>query len=264
MCAVAAVRFYRSFATTRSFATAAVTISAVLIGESLFIQAFGAVWHISWWLYHGLLLIAVALPMTAFALLYRRGSSLIEIVDSMLLTETLAKVEYSFPDAIEGFIQTVEQRDPYLKGHMRRVCELAVAIADQMQVPDSAIRAASYAALLHDIGKLGLPQSVLNKPGRLTDDEFAVLKEHPTRGFALVANIESLRSAAPAIRWHHERLDGTRISGWPVRRRGSARGADHRGGRCLGRAHVGPRLSQGDVSHRSAEHPDRRARQQAR
>jgi HD-GYP domain-containing protein (c-di-GMP phosphodiesterase class II) len=92
---------------------------------------------------------------------------------------------------------------------MRRVCELAVAIADKMQVPDSAIRAASYAALLHDIGKLGLPHSVLNKPGRLTDDEFAVLKEHPTRGFALVANIESLRSAAPAIRWHHERLDGT-------------------------------------------------------
>jgi HD-GYP domain-containing protein (c-di-GMP phosphodiesterase class II) len=53
---------------------------------------------------------------------------------------------------------------------------------------------------------------VLHKPGRLTDNEFAVLKEHPTRGFALVANIESLRSAAPAIRWHHERLDG---SGYP-------------------------------------------------
>jgi HD-GYP domain-containing protein (c-di-GMP phosphodiesterase class II) len=212
MCAVAAVRFYRSFATTRSFATAAVTVSAVLIGESLFIQAFGEVWHLSWWLYHGLLLIAVVLPMSAFALLYRRGSSLIAIVDSLLLTETLAKVEYSFPDAIEDFIQTVELRDPYLKGHMRRVCELAVAVADKMQVPDSAIRAASYAALLHDIGKLGLPQSVLNKPGRLTDDEFAVLKEHPTRGFALVANIESLRSAAPAIRWHHERLDG---SGYP-------------------------------------------------
>ena len=212
MCAVAAVRFYRSFATTRSFATAAVTVSAVLIGESLFIQAFGEVWRISWWLYHALLLIAVVLPMSAFALVYRRGSSLIEIVDSLLLTETLAKVEYSFPDAIEGFIQTVEQRDPHLKGHMRRVCELAVAIADQMQVPDSAIRAASYAALLHDIGKLGLPHSVLNKPGRLTDDEFAVLKEHPTRGFALVAKIESLRSAAPAIRWHHERLDG---SGYP-------------------------------------------------
>jgi HD-GYP domain-containing protein (c-di-GMP phosphodiesterase class II) len=155
------------------------------------------------------LLIAVVLPMVAFALLYRRGSSLIEIVDSLLLNETLAKVEYSFPDAIEEFITTVEQRDPYLKGHMRRVCEFAVAIAAQLRVPDTAIRAASYAALLHDIGKLGLPYSILHKPGRLTDDEFAILKEHPARGFSLVANVESLRVAAPAIRWHHERLDGT-------------------------------------------------------
>lgn len=212
MCGVAAVRFYRSFSTTRSFATATVAISAGLFGESLVIQTFGAVWHLSWWLYHGLLLIAVVLPMTAFALLYRRGSSLIEIVDSLLLNETLAKVEYSFPDAIDEFITTVEQRDPYLKGHMRRVCELAVAIAVQLRVPDTAIRAASYAALLHDIGKLGLPHAVLHKPGRLTDAEFAVLKQHPARGYALVANIESLRVAAPAIRWHHERLDG---SGYP-------------------------------------------------
>jgi HD-GYP domain-containing protein (c-di-GMP phosphodiesterase class II) len=209
MSLIATVRFYRSFATTRSFVTATVAISAALLGESLFIQSFGVVWNLSWWLYHVLLLIAVVLPMTAFALLYRRGSSLIAIVDSLLLTETLAKVEYSFPDAIEGFITTVEERDPYLKGHMRRVCELVVAIADQMRAPDTVIRAASYAALLHDIGKLGLPHTVLNKPGRLTDDEFAVLKQHPARGFALVANIESLRSAAPAIRWHHERLDGT-------------------------------------------------------
>lgn len=212
MCAVAARRFYRSFATTRSFATATVSISAVLFGESLVIQTFGAVWHLSWWLYHGLLLIAVVLPMAAFAHLYRRGSSLIEIVDSLLLNETLAKVEYSFPDAIDGFITTVEQRDPYLKGHMRRVCELAVAIADQLHVPDTAIRAASYAALLHDIGKLGLPHAVLHKPGRLTDSEFAILREHPARGYSLIANIESLRVAAPAIRWHHERLDG---SGYP-------------------------------------------------
>ena len=212
MCAIAATRFYRSFATTRSYATAAVAISALLIGESLIIQTFGAVWHISWWLYHGLLLIAVVLPMMAIALLYKRENSLFEIVDSLLLNETLAKVEYSFPDAIDGFISTVEKRDPYLKGHMRRVCEMAVAIADHLRVPDTAIRAASYAALLHDIGKLGLPQTVLHKPGRLTDAEFAILREHPARGFSLVANVESLRVAAPAIRWHHERLDG---SGYP-------------------------------------------------
>ena len=212
MALAAAYRFYRSFATTRSFATAAIAVCAVLIAESLVIQAFGATWHISWWLYHMLLLIAFLLPMAAFALLYRRGSSLIEIVDALLLHETLAKVEYSFPDAIDGFISTVEVRDPYLKGHMRRVCELSVEIAAELGVPDATVRAASYAALLHDIGKLGLPRSILNKPARLTDDEFAVLKEHPTRGFSLIANVASLRIAAPAVRWHHERLDG---AGYP-------------------------------------------------
>jgi HD-GYP domain-containing protein (c-di-GMP phosphodiesterase class II) len=151
----------------------------------------------------------MVLPMSAFVLCYRRGSSLVEIVDSLFLNETLAKVEYSFPEAIDAFIDTVESRDPHLKGHMRRVCELSVAIADELKVSDIALRAASYAALLHDIGKLGLPGAILNKPGRLTDEEFEVLKEHPGRGFSLIANVESLRIAAPAVRWHHERLDGT-------------------------------------------------------
>lgn len=212
MAMIAARRFYRSFATTRSFATASMSISAVLLGQALFIQALGQLWRSSWWLYHVLVLFAVMLPMAAFAHLYRRGSSLVEIVDSLLLNETLAKVEYSFPEAIDTFIETVEARDPYLKGHMRRVCELSVAIAEELRVPDTAMRAASYAALLHDIGKLGLPPAVLHKPGRLTDEEFEILKEHPSRGFSLVANIESLKLAAPAIRWHHERLDG---SGYP-------------------------------------------------
>ena len=209
MALLAARRYYRSFATTRSFATASVAACLVLIAESLVIQTFGEVWQISWWLYHGMLLVAFVMPMASFALLYRRGSSLLEIVDSLLLYETLAKVEYSFPDAIDGFIATVEERDPYLKGHMRRVCELSVAIAAELKVSDATIRAASYAALLHDIGKLGLPQAVINKPSGLTDEEFAVLKEHPARGFALIANVASLRIAAPAVRWHHERLDGT-------------------------------------------------------
>ena len=92
---------------------------------------------------------------------YLLHHSLIEIVDSLLLNETLAKVEYSFPDAIDAFVSTVESRDPYLKGHMRRVCELSVAIADELKVPDTLMRAASYAALLHDIGKLGLPATIL-------------------------------------------------------------------------------------------------------
>ncbi len=205
----AALTFHRSFATTRSIATASVAISAALLAQSVFIQTFGVVWHYSWWIYHLSLFVAVMLPMAAISWLYARGSSLTEIVDSLLLTETLAKVTYSMPQVIDTLITSVEERDGHLEGHMRRVCHLSVAIADELAVGDTSVRAIGYASLLHDLGKLGMPPAILHKPGRLTDDEFAVLQEHPSRGFALVANIDALRIAAPAIRWHHERLDGT-------------------------------------------------------
>ncbi|HRA48320.1 MAG TPA: HD-GYP domain-containing protein [Thermomicrobiales bacterium] len=204
----AASTFGKSFGTTRSPASAAVACSALLLAQSVFIQSLGVVWHYSWWLYHGSLLLAVALPMAAFAWLVATGRGLEEIVDALLLTETLDRVAYSAPQALEALVATVERKDPHLKGHMRRVCELSVAIADDLRMTDASVRAIGYAALLHDVGKLGLPPSILHKPGRLTDAEFVVLQQHPGRGFDLVAPIESLRIAAPAVRWHHERLDG--------------------------------------------------------
>jgi putative nucleotidyltransferase with HDIG domain len=95
---------------------------------------------------------------------------------------------------------------------MRRVAELTVAIAEELQLPAANARAASHAALLHDIGKLAMPESVLHKPGKLTDDEFAVLRQHPELGYNMVMQSLILLPAANAIRWHHERLDG---SGYP-------------------------------------------------
>jgi HD-GYP domain-containing protein (c-di-GMP phosphodiesterase class II) len=81
----------------------------------------------------------------------------------------------------------------------------------------ASIRAASYGALLHDIGKIGIPRSIVQKAERLTDDEFDIMKSHPVRGWSLLLRAPSLREAAPAIRWHHERLDG---SGYPDQLRG--------------------------------------------
>lgn len=209
---VAASRFARSFALTRSGAAAGIAAGTLLLAEAHVVQTFGETWHLSWWLYHGMMLVGFLIPMAAFARAHRRGSSLVEIVDGLVLSETLAKVEYSFPEAVNAFVSAVEERDVFLRGHMRRVCELAVAIADELNLTETELRAASYAALLHDLGKLGMPPTILHKPGRLTDDEFEVLKEHPARGFEMVASTRALAIAAPAIRWHHERLDG---SGYP-------------------------------------------------
>jgi HD-GYP domain-containing protein (c-di-GMP phosphodiesterase class II) len=86
---------------------------------------------------------------------------------------------------------------------------LTVAIGTELGLPPAQLRAASYGAFLHDIGKIGIPDAVLHKSGKLDDHEYAVLKEHPTRGWHIVLQAPSLREAAPAICWHHERLDGT-------------------------------------------------------
>jgi len=217
--AVAGWRFYRTYAIARTPATGALAAGLLLLAEAQVIMAFGEVWHLSWWAYHGAMLCGFAIPIGAIGWAYRRGSNLNEIGDGLFVRDAFAKIERSFPEAISDLIAVIEQKDPYLRGHMRRVGELTVRIAEAMDLPAETARAASHAALLHDIGKLGLPEPILHKSCNLSPDEFDILKTHPERGYRMVIQAPALQPAAPAVRWHHERLDG---SGYPDRIRESA------------------------------------------
>ena len=174
----------------------------------------GETWHVSWRLYHGAILFGFLIPAGALGLAYRRGSNLAQIVDGFFVRDAFAKVERSFPEAISALITAIGKRDPYLRGHMRRVGQLTVDIVADLKLPDSVARAASHAALLHDIGKIGISEAILHKPERLTAEELEIMRVHPDRGYQLAMQAPALHSAAPAIRWHHERLDGT---GYPDR-----------------------------------------------
>ncbi|MEA2514214.1 MAG: hypothetical protein QOJ59_3701 [Thermomicrobiales bacterium] len=209
---VAAWRYQRIFALSLLPATGAMAVGMLLLAQSQISMTLGTMWHLSWWLYHVLMLIGFLIPIAGIGWAYRRCSNLGEIVEGLFLRDILAQIERSFPEAMESLIAATVAKDPYLRGHSRRVCELAVAIGDELGLAPSRLRAASYGALLHDIGKIGIPDAVLQKAGRLSDEEFSVLKEHPIRGWHIVSQTPSLREAAPAIRWHHERLDG---SGYP-------------------------------------------------
>jgi HD-GYP domain-containing protein (c-di-GMP phosphodiesterase class II) len=158
------------------------------------------------------MLLGFLIPIAGIGWSYARGGSLATIVEGLFLRDTLAKLERAFPEAVGALIAATEAKDPYLLGHARRVCRLAVRIGEHLRLPDARLRAVANGALLHDVGKLGLPDAVLNKPGTLTDDEYSTLKEHAARGHEIVARVPALLSAAPAIRSHHERLDG---SGYP-------------------------------------------------
>jgi putative nucleotidyltransferase with HDIG domain len=129
-------------------------------------------------------------------------------VDSRELVETSRELEQSLLDTIETLNAAVEARDPYTAGHSQRVRRVALAVGRAMALPFDRLGALGTAALFHDIGKIGMPDSILTKTEHLTRDEQALMREHVTRGADIVAKFPQFRSSIPAIRHHHERWDG--------------------------------------------------------
>jgi putative two-component system response regulator len=113
---------------------------------------------------------------------------------------------------VATLIEAVEAKDRFNKGHSRRVAELSVRFARHLALPGRELDLLETGAKLHDIGKIGVPEEILNKPGKLTDEEFDVIKAHPVIGEQILRPLEFLAEARPIVRHHHERWDG---SGYP-------------------------------------------------
>ncbi|MCR5272350.1 MAG: diguanylate cyclase [Lachnospiraceae bacterium] len=109
---------------------------------------------------------------------------------------------------MEAMAKTVDSKSPYTADHSAKVAAYAVALARKINLPEDEIESIHYAALLHDIGKLGTPDTVLNKPGKLTDAEESVFRNHAKLGSDILKNIDSLDMAAEVALHHHERYDG--------------------------------------------------------
>jgi putative two-component system response regulator len=107
---------------------------------------------------------------------------------------------------------TIEIRDPYTEGHCQRIANYATALGERLGLPEEDLKALYRGGFLHDLGKIGIPDTILLKPGPLTPAEFEVVKQHPVIGSKLCEGLRTLRRALPIIRSHHERLDG---SGYP-------------------------------------------------
>ncbi|HVU79196.1 MAG TPA: diguanylate cyclase [Gaiellaceae bacterium] len=110
--------------------------------------------------------------------------------------------------AMESLSATVDARDAYTAGHSRRVQQLALAIGRELGLSQAELELLGHAALFHDIGKLGIPDAILLKPGALTDEEWVVMASHAEEGASIINRLGFLSDAVPAIRHHHERWDG--------------------------------------------------------
>jgi putative nucleotidyltransferase with HDIG domain len=134
------------------------------------------------------------------------------------LVESSRELEGTLLETIETLNAAVEARDPYTAGHSQRVRRVSLAIGRELRLPARQLGALATAALFHDIGKIGMPDSILTKPAKLDRAEATIMREHVTRGAEIVSRISSLRDCVPAIRHHHERWDGV---GYPDRLSGT-------------------------------------------
>ena len=146
--------------------------------------------------------------------LNRLRNHLEDLVDerTVELRESERKLRASMLESITALAAIVEMRDPYTAGHQRRVAQLAVAIAHEMQLPDEQVEGIHLASVVHDVGKIRVPAEILSKPGKLTVLEFGLIKEHALSGFDILKTIEFPWPIAQIVLQHHERLDG---SGYP-------------------------------------------------
>jgi putative two-component system response regulator len=115
--------------------------------------------------------------------------------------------------------QSIEGKDPYTQNHCERLSDYATRLGCQLRLPPDQITALHRAGVVHDIGKVAVPDAILLKPARLTDEEWKIMREHPVVGERICAPLKSFRLVLPIIRHHHERLDGT---GYPDGLKGDA------------------------------------------
>jgi putative nucleotidyltransferase with HDIG domain len=119
-----------------------------------------------------------------------------------------AEVNQAYADTVRSLVAAIEAKDGYTKGHSVRVAEYCVATARQMNMDDASVERIEYAALLHDLGKVGVAQRILSKTGKLTSEEFGEIRRHPDIGAHIIDSVPFLEDLVPVIRHHHERYDG--------------------------------------------------------
>jgi putative nucleotidyltransferase with HDIG domain len=118
----------------------------------------------------------------------------------------------TYIDTIKALVLAMESRYPYMKGHSTRVTRYAVRIARQMKLSDTDMEMLHYTGYIHDVGKIAIPDAILNKPAKLTPSERAIIELHPIKGQEMLLPLKFLDKGIPAVRHHHERYDG---NGYP-------------------------------------------------
>ena len=140
------------------------------------------------------------------------GQAAIAVDNAMLVNDLLQsniELVQSYDTTIEGWSRALDLRDKETEGHTQRVTEIALHLAREMGIAEEDLKHVRRGALLHDIGKMGVPDAILLKPGPLTDEEWVIMRKHPTFAYEMLSPIAYLQLALDIPYSHHEKWDGT-------------------------------------------------------
>lgn len=139
------------------------------------------------------------------------GDVLVKVISARLLRAAelqVALIDEAYLETVNVLANTIEGRDPYTHGHVERVATYTRWLAEALHWPSEQLRRLEFGARLHDIGKIVVPDHILKKPGPLSDEEWALMKQHTVAGAKILRNIRHLQDAVPYVLNHHERWDG--------------------------------------------------------
>jgi HD-GYP domain-containing protein (c-di-GMP phosphodiesterase class II) len=210
-------RACRTFLLTRRRADLIVAVGVVwLIGAQYGLLNF-TMMDAAWWVAHGLEVSGIGMIGIPAALDLRHGIASRPLVGD-LHAEALVRNEEEFLGGrVRALLTRLGEKDPSTEGHTRRVATLAVQIGERLGLPEGRLRQLALGGLLHDMGKLRVPDEILGKPGRLTDAEFAAIRRHPSDGRELLTELGGFPAMVlDLVESHHERIDG---AGYPNRAR---------------------------------------------
>ena len=204
-----AVHAANTYLLTRRFADLAVVLGLMLLAAAVYGALVLTFMDLGWWFGHLFEVLGIALVGASLAYDLHRGRRSRPLVGDLRASEIVASEEAFLGARVRALMVTLAAKDASTEEHTRRVAMLAVEIGEQMNLSRSRLRSMAIGGLLHDIGKLSIPDAILQKPGPLDDDEFAVIKTHPERGRELLEELGGFdESVTRLVLDHHERLDG--------------------------------------------------------
>lgn len=207
------LRASRTFLLSRRQGDLLVAIGIVWLAAALVAALALDYRDLGWWLGHGFELVGLVLVGTPVALDLRRTAQSRPLVDDLRGADLVASEEAYLGSHVRALTVRLAEKDEYTEGHTRRVALRAVQVGEELGLSPGRLRTLAIGGLLHDIGKLSVPDAVLKKPDSLSDDEFALVRRHPDWGHRLLRELGGFHDPVHRlVLRHHERLDG---SGYP-------------------------------------------------